>query len=232
MKLKHFFKNLLSGILVRINAGPLKGKKWIFTTGKKFITGQFEPYKTEAFLNSFNKGDVFFDIGAHFGYFSAIAASINGDSGQIFAFEPRPMNIKFFNRHMRANKFNNVKLFKAAIGGTEGEVKFETSHGSATGRVSENGDLVVKQLCIDKMVKEGILPSPSFIKIDVEGGEIEVLEGTKNVISSYRPRMIIATHGPEYHEFVVNFLKQNNYRFEILNPDSLKGDTEIIAIPN
>jgi FkbM family methyltransferase len=232
MKLKHIFKNLLSGVLVRIKAGPLAGKKWILTTGRKFITGQFEPYKTEAFLNNFRRGDVFFDIGAHFGYFSAIAAGINSGSGQIFAFEPRPMNIKFFKRHISANNFKNVKLFEAAVGETVSEVKFETSHGSATGRVSEKGDLVVKQLCIDKMVKEGILPCPTFIKIDVEGGEIEVLKGTKNVISSCRPRMIIATHGPEYHEYVVNFLNQNNYSIKILNPDSLKGDTEIIAVPD
>lgn len=82
------------------------------------------------------------------------------------------------------------------------------------------------------MVNENILPAPDFIKIDVEGGEIEVLKGTKDVIALYRPHMIIATHEPEYHDYVISFLKQNNYSFEVLNPDSIKGDTEIIAIPN
>jgi hypothetical protein len=81
------------------------------------------------------------------------------------------------------------------------------------------------------MVQDHTLPVPDFIKIDVEGGEIEVIKGLKNVISSARPKLLIATHNPECHKFVVDFLNQNKYSFEILHPDFKKGDTEIIALP-
>ncbi|MCX6326193.1 MAG: FkbM family methyltransferase [Bacteroidia bacterium] len=232
MKIKHAFKIAFSGIMVKINAGPLNGKKWIVTSGGKFIKGTQELYKTEAFLKNFNKGEVFFDIGAHVGYFSAIAAVLNEGSGSIYAFEPRPMNAMFFKKHMNVNHFQNVTLFEAAVGESDGDVSFDTGHGSATGHVSQNGKIRVRQVSIDKMVKDGSLPSPGFIKIDVEGGEIEVLKGLKDVIFSARPKMIVATHNPECHKYVVDFLRQNKYRFEILNPDSIKGDTEIVALPD
>jgi FkbM family methyltransferase len=231
MKLKHHFKVLLSNFYVRIKSGPLKGKKWIWTSGGKFIKGEQEPYKTEAILANFKKGEIFFDIGAHFGYFSAIAAHLNEGEGKVFAFEPRPMNAGFFRKHMKVNGFSNVVLYQAAVGDAEGDVMFDSAHGSATGRVTKDGDLKVKQVSIDRLISEGTLPMPTFIKIDVEGGEIEVLKGLEKVIASSRPKMVVATHNPECHSFVLGFLEKHNYRYQILNPDSIKGDTEIVALP-
>jgi len=108
---------------------------------------------------------------------------------------------------------------------------FDSSHGSATGRVTSTGDLKVKQVSIDRLISEGTLPMPTFIKIDVEGGEIEVLKGLEKVISASRPKMVVATHNPECHSFVLDFLKNHKYSHKILNPESIKGDTEIVALP-
>ncbi len=231
MIVKHFFKQLFGFIPLTIQSGPLSGKRWSLTSGGNFIRGNYESYKTEAILKNFVKGDIFLDIGAHFGYFSAIAATINGYTGKVFAFEPRPMNIQFFKRHMRLNNWNNVVLFETAVGDEEKMVLFDSRHGSATGKVSEKGNLLVRQVSIDKMYERGDVPLPTFIKIDVEGGEIEVLKGLVNVISAGRPKIIVATHNDVCHNFVTNFLKNKNYRFEILNPERRKGDTEIIALP-
>lgn len=231
MKLKHAFKILFSGFFVKIKSGPLKGKKWIVTSGGKFLKGEQEPYKTEAITGNFRKGEIFFDIGAHIGYFSAIAAMLNDGEGKVYAFEPRPMNADFFRRHMKKNGFANVELFEAAVGESEEDVMFDSTKGSATGHVTESGDLKVKQVSINRLVKEGRLPLPTFVKIDVEGGEIEVLKDLQNVILSARPKMVVATHNSECHEFVTGFLDKNGYRYEVLNPGSIKGDTEIVALP-
>lgn len=230
LKFKHIIKNLFSGITLPIQSGPLKGKKWIVTSGKKFITGKFEEYKTQAFLEQFKKGSVFFDIGAHIGYFSAIACSINGNSGHVYAFEPRPDNARFFLEHMRLNGFSNFTLTQAAVAANEGQAKFNANTGTATGHLSEKGNLTVKVVSIDRLVSEKKLPAPDFIKIDVEGGEIKVLEGCREVISTHKPKLLIATHGPETHAYVLNFLSERSYRFEILNQDGVKGDTEIMAV--
>jgi len=231
MKLKHILKLLTSGIYLKIRSGPLKGKKWIASSGSGFIRGDYESYKTEAFLNNFSSGSIFFDIGSHIGYYSSIAAVINNGMGSIFAFEPRPMNIKFFRKHMKINNFQNVTLIEAAVGATDGFVQFDEKHGSATGFVSQDGNIRVRQVSIDRMVKEGQLPVPGFIKIDVEGGEIEVLKGLKFVVTSARPKILVATHTPACLKFAEEFLNSHNYRFRVLNPDAVSGDTEIIAIP-
>lgn len=81
------------------------------------------------------------------------------------------------------------------------------------------------------MIKDGTLPVPGFIKIDVEGGEREVLSDLSDIISSARPGMLVATHGKECREYAENFLTKNNYSFRVLNPEAVSGDTEIIAIP-
>jgi FkbM family methyltransferase len=231
MKFKHVLKLLLSRIHIKIRSGPLKGKKWIVVSGYSFIRGDYEPYKTEAFLKNFSCGNILFDIGAHIGYYSSIAADINDRKGSVYAFEPRPMNIKFFRRHMKINNFQNVNLTEAAAGESDGYVQFDDNHGSATGFVSRDGNIRVRQISIDRMVKDGELPLPDFIKIDVEGGEIELLKGLEYVISSARPKILVATHFPECHKYAENFLNRHNYRFQVLNPDGVAGDTEIIAVP-
>jgi len=222
---------LLSGVYVKIRSGPLKGKKWSIASGYKFILGNYEQYKTDAFLEHFKRGSIFFDIGAHIGYYSSIAAVINGGSGHIFAFEPRPMNIKFFRKHVGVNNFQNITLFEAAAGEYDGLARFDDKHGSATGFVTREGNLEVKQLSIGRMINDGSLPVPGFIKIDVEGGEREVLANLSDIIYSARPGMLVATHGKECRDFTENFLDKNNYSFRVLNPEAVSGDTEIIAIP-
>ena len=62
-------------------------------------------------------------------------------------------------------------------------VRFDDKHGSATGFVTGEGNLEVKQLSIGRMIKDGTMPVPNFIKIDVEGGEREVLPGISSQIN-------------------------------------------------
>lgn len=178
----------------------------------------------------FKKGSVFYDIGAHVGYFSAIACEINGDSGHVYAFEPRPDNARFLLKHLTINGFRNFTLTQAAVASYEGTAAFNANTGTATGHLSDKGNLVVKVISIDNLYRAGKLPPPDFIKVDVEGGEIEVLQGCKHVIENHKPTLLIATHGPEAHAFVTGFLDEHGYSYTILNKDGIKGDTEIIAV--
>ncbi len=231
MKLKHILKTIFRKVSVNIRSGPLKGKRWSIASGSKFINGNYEHYKTEAFLEHFKPGNIFLDIGAHFGYYSSIAATVSEGEGWIYSLEPRPMNIKFFKRHIEINKFRNVILIEAAAGQHDGFVQFDDRHGSATGFVSGNGKLKVEQVSVAGLIKRGVLLSPDFIKIDVEGGEMEVLADLEEFISLNHPKMLVAVHGKECRDFTETFLGKNNYSFRVLNPEAVSGDTEIIAIP-
>lgn len=231
MKLKHVFKTVFRRVSVRIRSGPLKGKKWSIASGSRFIRGDYESYKTRAFLDNFEPGSIFLDIGAHFGYYSSMAATVSRGEGWIYSLEPRPMNIKFFRRHIEINDFRNITLIEAAAGKYDGFVRFDNRHGSATGFVTGDGNLKVEQVSVGGLIKRGVIRPPDFIKIDVEGGEMEVLTDLEEFISREHPKMLVATHGKECRDFTENFLRKNKYSFRVLNPEAVSGDTEIIAIP-
>lgn len=229
--LKHRIKYLLRWIKMPVQKGPLKGLRWIVTSGKHFITGSYEPYKTRAFQANLKEGDIVVDVGAHVGYYSALASLTVGDRGRVFSFEPRPLNIGFFKDHVRVNALKNITLYEGAISVNSGEATFNTNTGTGTGHLSEQGHLKVKTYCLDDLVEAGEIPRLDFLKIDVEGGEIDVLKGSRNTIVHNRPRMLLATHSEDTHAFVLEFLEEHNYQFQILDKDGSKGDTEIIALP-
>ena len=67
--------------------------------------------------------------------------------------------------------------------------------------------------------------------MDIEGDEIDALNGSRRTIEKSRPNLLLATHGSATHSFVLDYLKQYDYTYEVLNPEAVKGDTEIVAFP-
>jgi len=205
--------------------------EWIVASGKKFIQGDYESYKTEAFMANLQPGDVVIDIGAHVGYFTAIASRKVGEDGKVIAFEPRPLNLRFLKKHVNLNNLRNVRIVPYGVAEISGNRHFDIDTGTGTGHISESGEMKIEVVSLDKEYDGGRIPKPDFLKIDVEGGEVDVLKGSKRVIKSTYPKILVATHGKDTHDFVTGFLKRYGYRLEILNPKAIKGDTEIIAVP-
>jgi FkbM family methyltransferase len=71
------------------------------------------------------------------------------------------------------------------------------------GRLTDAGQLQVRTVALDRMVRDGALPTPDLIKIDVEGGEKRVLEGAQEVLSRAHPTVFLATHGGQMHTEVL-----------------------------
>jgi FkbM family methyltransferase len=228
---KDILKFLVQPIMLTIKNGPLKGKKWIAASGIKFIRGTYEQYKTDAYLRHLHAGDVVYDVGAHVGYYTALAATMVGQRGQVIAFEPRPVNFSYLKRHIRTNGLPNVKLIEASVGDKAGAVRFHNKTGTGTGRVASDGRISVRMVCLDELFARGEIPPPNFIKIDVEGGEVEVLKGAGTVVARARPVILVATHGSREHAFVEQFLDSHNYTYTVLDQGGAKGDIEILAVP-
>jgi FkbM family methyltransferase len=216
---------------VRIKSGPLKGKRWIAASGSHFIAGDYEAFKTEAVLKSVAVGDVCYDVGGHVGYYTVTMATLAGPQGRVFTFEPRPLNAAYIRRHLEINGVTNVTLTQAAVSDHAGKAGFEARTGTGTGRLSESGNLQVQCVVLDDWVKAHGIPPPSFVKIDVEGGEIGVLNGARRTIEAARPKLLVATHGKKENDFVCALLDEWDYEYEVLNPDAVRGDTEIRAVP-
>jgi FkbM family methyltransferase len=154
---------------------------------------------------------------------------IVGSGGKVIAFEPRGLNLGYLQRHVTVNNCDNVKIVSKALGEHSGHAKLETRTGSGTGYISDTGDEDVEITSIDELVDSGALPPPTFLKIDVEGGEMAVLRGAKNVIEKQRPRMILATHGDEIDAECRALLREWNYDLQDIDHES--GTKEIIVTP-
>ncbi len=215
--------------MLRIRSGPLEGRKWKASSGIRFIKGTYEPKNVEAIQKTVREDDVAYDVGAHVGYFSVLMADIVGSGGKVIAFEPRGLNLGYLQKHVAVNNCDNVKIVSKAVGDHSGHAKLETRTGSGTGYISDTGDEDVEITTIDELVESGALPPPTFLKIDVEGGEMAVLRGARKVIETQRPRMILATHGDEIDAECRALLKKWNYDMQDIDHES--GTKEMIVTP-
>ena len=215
-------KTLLSPINARIRSGPLKGAKWSLPTGLNFIRGVYEPEKTNCIVATVRAGMRVLDVGAHMGYFSMIMSNLAGREGKVHAYEPRPSNLKFLRQHLSINDISNVTVYPKCLGNTEGPAMFETRTGSGTGHVSGLGNVRVEMTTIDRLNS-----SFDYIKIDVEGHEVEVIEGGYQTIRKNLPVILLAVHSISLEKKCRELLDPLGYRFTDIGQS--KGDREFLV---
>ena len=139
-------------------------------------------------------GGVYIDVGANVGFYSLhIAKKIQGN-GKIYSFEADPILHKRLDANCSLNRFGRtIKTYNLAITNCEKIVPFYVHgegasgqgslihHPALTGKVVE-----VRGMTLDRFLKEERLEKVSFIKIDIEGGEFELLNGAKRALTEQR----------------------------------------------
>ena len=134
-------------------------------------------------LHFLRPGDVFYDIGANVGSYSLLAAAAG--VVEIQSFEPSELTSERYDRNMAINGLSGrVRLHRVALGAADGTVRFTrgldaTNHVVASHEATEIVETVPLR-CFDAFYKPG---TPSFIKMDVEGFESEVLAGSASALS-------------------------------------------------
>jgi FkbM family methyltransferase len=136
------------------------------------------------------EGDVVFDCGAFTGNSCLYFAQKAGPRGRVYGFEPIPSLFEQLKKNMAATR--NVTPINAAIAAAKGRVFFK-ENGVASHR-SERGDIAVYQLSIDEFVESSKLERLDFIKMDIEGAEEEALEGARESIKRFRPKMALSAY--------------------------------------
>lgn len=140
------------------------------------------------------------DIGANIGATTLNLAKKTGATGEIFSFEPSPYNYRRAWQNISLNNFRNIKLINQGLGNekTTAFLYNVNSHNRGMQRLlkgnSEN-DLYEKTAVeidtLDNSMQKFSIPPPSFIKIDVEGFEFNVLLGGKETIMKHKPALFI-----------------------------------------
>lgn len=140
-------------------------------------------------------GMVAIDVGANIGYLAMYLRHRIGPSGELFCFEPEPENYAELEANLRRNHLDNCHAIGAAVGAQEGTVSFARG---LNGHVTPEGTpgISVPVITLDTFVEQRSLPRVDFVKIDVEGFEVDVLNGMKALLSRPdKPLMYIEVHG-------------------------------------
>jgi len=217
------------GLEVRVLQGPMRGYRWAFGSGNPgYFLGSYKLSKQKKLQQFLKEGDVFFDLGAHVGFFTLLASHFVGDQGRVVAFEPNPDNIKYLKKHIEWNKRRNITVFEAAIGDRNCLVSFDPCRRSAMGSICSTGSMTVQMLSLDYLYEAANIPAPQIIKIDIEGSECMALKGAQKLISECRPVIFVSSHGGELHQDCVSLFGELDYRVDYIDDEP----DEIIAIPN
>lgn len=165
-----------------------------------------EPYKTTSEYLEFaglREGMVVLDIGAYSGVTSIIFAQLVGPGGHVYAFEAdetnyacAKINIEMAERVMG---LKNITLMQKAIWSHNDGILFshEGAMGSSAVAITGGGrgtERIVPSTTLEDFVHENGLSQVDFIKVDIEGGEIAMLESSIEFLGSTRTRMIVEPH--------------------------------------
>ncbi len=188
----------------------LRQQRWYlwepFAKSDRFMLG--------VFTRIVRPGDVVYDVGANIGIYVRILSQWFGAS-RVLAFEPMTRNIELLRQNVElGNLGERVEIFPLALGDTDGEEDLQIddvrSSTAALDRVTggeasagrRHFDLApaterVMVARLDTLHAGRDLPAPDVLKIDVEGAEALVVAGARETLSKHRPRLAVATHGPD-----------------------------------
>jgi FkbM family methyltransferase len=120
-------------------------------------------------------GDTLIDIGANFGFYALTLAPIVGPKGRVIAFEVDPKILPRVAENVRLNAFPQVTLIQAAAGDHDGEARFNAKLNPAHSGLSAEGNVVAPMRTLLSVLNEHGVTRIDALKIDVEGGEDQVL---------------------------------------------------------
>lgn len=175
-----------------------------------------------------NEKETFIDCGAYIGdtvedfiFFS------NGKYDNIIAFEPDVENFKILSENVK--KYKNITVYQYGVWNDCGNLNFDDGNvlGSS---IREDGNNQIKTINLDS-IKE--CHNASFIKMDIEGAELEALKGAENILKKNKPKLAICIyHSDQDMIDIIEYINKLNLGYKIyLRQHGLnEADTVIYCI--
>jgi FkbM family methyltransferase len=169
-----------------------------------YYQGVSEPQVAAFILRFLRQGMTFYDIGAHLGEYTLLAANVVREGGQVHAFEPNPELAGAISRSVSRNGFEQCSVNALALGSAEGYGDLRIPGDPALGWVSaasgSDSDVVGTQGVYSHRVAMTTLDSywssrgcrpVHLIKMDIEGAELLALDGAEALLSQYPAPVLI-----------------------------------------
>jgi len=190
--------------------------------------GFFEEDLTKMILEYLKPGMTFFDIGAHFGYFTLLSSALVGNSGRTHSFEPTPSTFNILKANV-SNKdnviTNNNAVFsmRKRVFINDYGIKYSAFNSLYDARLPKDvlaklkvRKYEVESISIDDYVENNAI-TPDFIKIDAESSEFEIILGMEKTINKFHPIITIevgdmCVEGVPTTKELINFLINRGYK--------------------
>ena len=175
------------------------------TNSLAIIAGVHEPKTTTWFRVS--QGETVIDVGAHIGRYTLIAAKT---ASRVISIEPEPTNYALLQNNIKINNFTNITALRVALSNERSLKKFYLAGGGDTGTSSLEQDfswrldlgtkrmvVEVETRTLDSVVDSLKISVIDWLKIDVEGHEVHVLEGGGQTLARTRKLILEVAEGNE-----------------------------------
>ena len=154
--------------------------KWVEETGRLDHDQNALPF----ILPHIKQGDTVLDVGSYISDHTIAYAKLAGETGMVHAFEPSKEAFECGVFNMKG--YQNTTVHNVAVGAKPGKTSLTKVEGNEGMNYQTTGS-DVEVITIDSLK----LTKCDFIKIDVEGYELDVLKGAKKTISTYKPVLVI-----------------------------------------
>ena len=215
---------------------------------KDYWLGTYEPKLQEMIHRYVREGWTAYDVGANIGYFSLILAKTVGISGDVYAFEAMPGNVKRLKNNLVLNEVSSrVKVLPYAVINESKPVQFLPGPSGAMGKVEGSAgrheghreSFEVQGISLDDFIADESNRPPNVIKMDIEGGEVLAIQGMKKVLTEIRPLIFLEIHGSDAAKSVWAGLNEVGYQISELKPgfpqvsswENLDWKSYLTAIP-
>ncbi len=185
------------------------------------LLGSHEKFETNVVKKLVKSGDNVIDVGANQGYYTLLFSKLVGEKGNVTSFEPDPENCKRLRKNLENNQCKNVVLEQKAVSHKTGEVRMYMGKFRTGNRIYDSHDnrksVIVKTASLDDYFKNSD-KRVNFIKIDVEGAEMSVMEGLKKILARENNLILMLEFFPN---LITKFGKSPREYFELLEEEKL-----------
>ena len=174
-----------------------------------------------------NKG-VFIDVGANLGKYTIFMGKKLGNKGFVISIEPENHTVKLLKQNIILNKLKNVVVVEKACSSKSGKstlylegTKYSGGLHSLKKYPHHVNEIEIEVETLDSIISRLGFKRVDLIKIDVEGSEVEVLEGAQKIIRKYHPKIICESLDKSSEEKITNLLKKFKYIVKRVSPENV-----------